>query len=84
MSAIVLAEYDAARGVHHVRVLVNGHTPGELWFDVSDDGAGDTPVQDGAGITNMRDRLAAIDGSLHLVSRHGIGTCVSGRVPAPA
>lgn len=72
-----------ARGARRVRVRINGDAPGELWFDVSDDGDGAARLQDGAGITNMRDRLAAIDGSLHLVSRRGIGTRVSGRVPLP-
>ena len=74
-----------ARDARRVRVHVTGDTPGELRFDVDDDGAGadDTPLRDGAGITNMRDRLAAIGARCVLVSRRGIGTCVSGRVPVP-
>jgi signal transduction histidine kinase len=74
-----------ARGARLVRVRVDGDTPGELWFDVRDNGAGaaGTAIEDGVGVTNMRDRLAAIDGTLHVVSHRGIGTCVFGRAPVP-
>jgi signal transduction histidine kinase len=74
-----------ARGAGHVRVRIDGDTPGELWFDVRDDGPGadDAALESGAGITNMHDRLAAIDGSLHVISHRGIGTCVFGRAPVP-
>jgi len=74
-----------ARGVTQVRVRINGETRGEVWFDVRDDGAGaeDGTMQAGAGMTNMRDRLAAIDGVLHVVSHPGVGTCVLGSAPVP-
>ncbi len=56
---------------------------GELIFEIADDGAGfdkgSTPR--GAGITNMQDRLAAIDGSLDVRSSPNEGTVVSGRIP---
>jgi signal transduction histidine kinase len=50
---------------------------------VKDDGAGfeiasSTP---GAGLTNMRDRLGAIGGSLRVESEPGHGTTVSGAIP---
>jgi signal transduction histidine kinase len=75
-----------ARGASRVRVRLDGDTHGELWFDVRDDGAGaeDAALEGGVGITNMHDRLAAVDGHLRVNSRCGIGTCVFGRVPATA
>ncbi|WCB93106.1 hypothetical protein DSM104299_01808 [Baekduia alba] len=75
-----------ASGARHVRVRVDGDTRGEVWFDVRDDGSGaadDAALEGGAGMTNMRDRLAAIDGVLHVVSHPGVGTCVFGRAPVP-
>jgi signal transduction histidine kinase len=56
-----------------------------LRFEVSDDGAGfdvdATPA--GAGLTNMRDRLAAIGGEVTVSSSSGGGTIVSGSVFLP-
>jgi signal transduction histidine kinase len=55
---------------------------GDLRFEVRDDGAGfalDDAVS-GAGITNMRDRLAAVGGILVIGSTPGKGTIVSGTV----
>jgi signal transduction histidine kinase len=55
----------------------------ELRFTVADDGVGfDASSTDGgAGMTNMRDRLAAVGGELAVLSAVGHGTCVSGTVP---
>jgi len=55
-----------------------------LRFSVRDDGANatDGAMVEGAGIANMRDRLAAVDGELAIRSRAGVGTTVSGQVPA--
>jgi signal transduction histidine kinase len=56
---------------------------GGLGFEVKDDGAGfdaGTTGQ-GAGITNMSDRLGAVGGSLHVESEAGRGTRVTGLVP---
>ena len=55
-----------------------------LRFEVRDDGAGfngDTAF--GAGLTNMRDRLAALDGELSVRSSPKEGTVVSGAIPLP-
>jgi signal transduction histidine kinase len=56
---------------------------GDLHFEVSDDGAGfkEEDAQSGAGLTNMRDRLAAVGGFLTIQTSPGRGTSVSGRVP---
>jgi signal transduction histidine kinase len=58
---------------------------GGLLFDVSDDGPGFTPERDGegAGLTNMRDRLGAVGGTLRVES-DGHGTRIHGVVPVSA
>lgn len=55
----------------------------ELAFSVRDDGTGFEPhlAESGSGLTNMRDRLTALGGSLELSSGPGLGTCVTGRLP---
>jgi signal transduction histidine kinase len=60
--------------------------PGQLRFSLRDDGPGATAQQldAGQGITNMRDRVSAVDGTLHVISRPGLGTEVRGRVFAAA
>jgi signal transduction histidine kinase len=59
---------------------------GALVFEVEDDGAGFDPehVSPGSGLTNMRDRLGAIGGSLSLHAVSGRGTSVSGHIPLHA
>jgi signal transduction histidine kinase len=56
---------------------------GALLFEVSDNGAGFEPSQhgDGAGLTNMRDRLGAVGGTLRIESTGGRGTRIEGVVP---
>jgi signal transduction histidine kinase len=58
----------------------------ELRFVVVDDGDGFEPEQlrPGAGMTNMRDRLAAVGGELSVWSEPGGGTRVGGRIPSSA
>lgn len=55
----------------------------DLRFEVRDDGAGfaEDEVVSGAGLTNMRDRLAAVGGLLVIRTAPGTGTSVSGTVP---
>jgi signal transduction histidine kinase len=55
-----------------------------LSFEVADDGAGFdvANVKQGAGLTNMADRLEALDGNLELVAHRESGTCVRGRLVA--
>jgi signal transduction histidine kinase len=55
-----------------------------LTFEVKDDGAGFdiAIVKRGAGLTNMADRLEALDGSLEVVAHSESGTCVRGRLVA--
>jgi signal transduction histidine kinase len=55
---------------------------GDLLFEVRDDGCGfdSQPSGEGAGITGMRDRLAAVGGEMRIESRSGGGTRILGRV----
>jgi signal transduction histidine kinase len=54
-----------------------------LAFDVRDSGVGFDPVRTpaGHGLTNMRDRIEAIGGTLRVSSQTDRGTWVRGRVP---
>ena len=55
---------------------------GVLRFVVRDDGVGfDTAAPGGSGLTNMRDRLDALGGSLEVRSEAGRGTTVTGAIP---
>jgi signal transduction histidine kinase len=54
-----------------------------VWFAVDDDGAGfDTALARGTGLGNLRDRVAAMGGSLDVESAPGSGTRLAGRFPA--
>jgi signal transduction histidine kinase len=70
-----------AGGAHRVVVCLDGSVPGELRFAVVDDGAGAAALSPGAGITNMKDRLAAVGGEVTLTSTVGVGTKVRGWAP---
>jgi signal transduction histidine kinase len=55
---------------------------GRLAFTVTDDGVGfDVHAAAGSGLTNMRDRLDALGGSLQVRSSPGAGTTISGSIP---
>ena len=59
---------------------------GSLQFTVTDDGTGfDTATtRHGTGLQGMADRLAALGGALHVRSRPGHGTTLSGELPVSA
>lgn len=55
---------------------------GRLAFTVTDNGVGfDVHGAAGSGLTNMRDRLDALGGSLQVRSSPGAGTTISGSIP---
>jgi signal transduction histidine kinase len=56
---------------------------GAVSFEVSDDGVGfdHSGTGRGAGLTNMADRLDAVEGTLDVVSVRGQGTTVRGWIP---
>jgi signal transduction histidine kinase len=73
-----VAKYAHARSVD-VRLVAS---KGSLAFEVADDGRGfDPAAASGSGLTNMRDRLEALRGSLVIRSSPASGTTVVGRVP---
>jgi signal transduction histidine kinase len=54
-----------------------------LTVAVQDPGRGfETPSSDGSGLVGLRDRLAAVGGSLSVTSRPGAGTTLRGILPA--
>jgi signal transduction histidine kinase len=73
--------YKHAAGVRRVVVTFDGGTGADLRFSVRDDGAGAATIRAGAGVTNMRDRLAAIGGDVRIASKPGVGTVVRGWAP---
>ena len=77
---------NAAKHAGPAPVLVDlSDTGGALDFTVCDSGAGFDPAQTqvGAGIANMRDRIAAVGGTLAVDSAPARGTRVHGSVPDP-
>ena len=77
---------NAAKHAGPVPVSVDlSDTGGALDFTVCDSGAGFDPAetQVGAGIANMRDRIAAVGGTLAIDSAPARGTRVHGSVPDP-
>jgi signal transduction histidine kinase len=59
---------------------------GDLCFAVEDDGVGPAaqPTTEGSGLQNMRDRVAAVGGTVGLEATDPHGTRVVGRVPVHA
>ena len=76
------AKHAGAEATARVRIWEDA---GGLLFEVFDDGAGfeTNGLADGAGLTNMRDRLGAVGGTLRVQS-DGHGTRIHGVVPASA
>jgi signal transduction histidine kinase len=70
-----------AHGATGVRISLSGNR--RLRFDVRDDGAGFDARHstEGGGFVNLRDRLAAVGGSLEVDSAPGQGTTVTGVIP---
>lgn len=76
---------NAARHAQATRVEVSLRDGGgSLRFAVVDDGVGFDPseLDQGCGLANVEDRLAALGGRLEVRSRPGEGTWVVGEVPA--
>jgi signal transduction histidine kinase len=75
-----VAKHAGRDAVTTVRLWEDG---GTLCFQTRDSGVGFTldRTPRGSGLVNMRDRLAAVGGSLTLSSRVGVGTVIRGCVP---
>jgi signal transduction histidine kinase len=80
VEAIVNAHKHAS--ADRIRVILR-QAGKELWLEVVDDGRGMPSYGEprGLGLANMKDRMAALDGSLEIESRPGEGTRVIARVP---
>ena len=67
----------------HAEIRLSQHAD-ELAFEIIDDGIGYQPGAAGSvgtGLTNMRDRLVAVGGSLTIDASPGRGTRLHGRIP---
>ncbi|TVR28663.1 MAG: hypothetical protein EA387_00025, partial [Nitriliruptor sp.] len=75
------AKYSRASSVH---VRLEPRESG-LWFEVADDGIGFDPhhTRHGSGLTGIAARLDTIDATLHIHSRPGTGTRITGHAPTP-
>ena len=54
---------------------------GHLDIEVGDDGAGGADFGSGSGLQGLRDRVAAVNGTLEIDSRPGTGTIMRARLP---
>jgi signal transduction histidine kinase len=75
---------NAAKHSGAARVSIDVTTEADrLWFAVRDDGRGfaqDNGLNGGSGLTNMRDRIASLGGTLVIQSAPGHGTQVTGEI----
>jgi signal transduction histidine kinase len=55
----------------------------ELTVEVADDGVGGADLATGTGLSGLQDRLAAIGGTLRVVSPAGAGTHLRATIPCP-
>lgn len=84
--AVRNASRHAAAKHLEIRVWTDAHT---AMLEVTDDGVGFDPEaarpnHAGIGLFTMRERVALVDGDLHVTSRAGGGTSVVASVPLPA
>lgn len=79
---------NAARhsGAAAVAIALDPGADGALSFEVRDDGTGFDldAAEQGAGIRNMRERIAAVGGEVTITSAPGQGTIVTGTTGLPA
>jgi signal transduction histidine kinase/PAS domain-containing protein len=64
----------------HIAAAVDS---GNLCLEVRDDGVGGAPTDPGSGLLGLRDRVAAMNGELHIASPQGQGTVVAATLPIP-
>jgi signal transduction histidine kinase len=73
---------NAARHARATRIDVTlRREEGVLRVEVADDGDGGARAEGGSGLRGLADRLAALEGTLEVVSPPGGGTLVRGCVP---
>jgi signal transduction histidine kinase len=71
----------AHAGRAQIAAVVDG---GVMRLVVRDDGVGGARSDGGSGLLGLRDRVAALNGELHIQSRPGEGTVVAATLPIPA
>lgn len=81
--SVLEAVQNAAKHASADRVDIRlERTDDAVTFSVGDDGVGFMETDhEGQGLTNLRDRLGAIGGTLHIESERGTGSTITGRVP---
>ncbi len=57
---------------------------GQLDIEVGDDGVGGADFHEGSGLQGLRDRIAAVNGTLHVHSPRAAGTVLRARLPLDA
>ncbi len=73
---------NAAKHSHASAIKIRiAEDAGRLRVEVSDDGVGGVDPRQGSGLVGLRDRTAAIGGSLHVESPNGHGTVVRADLP---
>jgi len=65
-----------------VRVAVEAHDS-VVGVEVSDDGVGGADPAKGSGLVGLRDRVAALGGTIDVSSGPGAGTSLVARIPIP-
>ena len=56
-------------------------SPGAAIIEIADDGVGGADAREGSGLRGLADRVAALDGTLRVVSPPGAGTVVTAELP---
>jgi signal transduction histidine kinase len=73
---------NVARYAHATRASVQvSRRNGVAVVEISDDGVGGADEAAGTGLHGLADRVASLDGTLHIVSPPGIGTVVTAELP---
>jgi signal transduction histidine kinase len=75
-----IAKYAGATSAH----ITATRAAGALRLTVEDDGAGGARPAPGSGLTGLRDRVSALDGTLTVDSPPGAGTRIRATFPLPA
>lgn len=81
---VLEAVQNAIKHANPQSILVNiGETNGHLTFEVKDDGTGYNPdtTPKGNGLTNITDRIDAIEGTITINSTPGHGTTITATIP---
>ena len=73
---------NVAKYAHATRASVQvSRRDGVAVVEISDDGVGGADEAAGTGLHGLADRVASLDGTLHIVSPPGIGTVVTAELP---